>query len=96
MLKIAAFLAAATFSTAALADTAPLTATLKSAPKTWDVVTGGVIWDCKANVCTAASDVSGLNTADICGGLARKFGEVTKFEGLSAEGLAACNTLAKK
>ncbi len=96
MIKISAFLAVMALAGPALADTAPLTATLKTTPKTWDVVTGGVVWDCKSNVCTAASDVSGLSGSEVCSGLARKFGEVTKFEGLDAGALTACNSYAKK
>lgn len=98
MLKLAAFVAALGLASAAAAANTEtsISATLKTPAKSWDVVTGGVIWDCQKTVCTVVSDPSGVNKSDMCQGLARKLGEVTKFDGLDAAGLAACNTVAKK
>jgi hypothetical protein len=91
----AAMAAACSFAGAALADS-PLSATLQT-PLTsaTEVTTEGVIWDCKANGCVAASDTSMVDEVDACRGLARQFGVLTKFGSLDATKLDKCNHVAK-
>ena len=95
MLKFGLILAAAmAVSSTAMADGA-WSAKLTAATTVAEVDATGVVWTCKADVCTTASDVSEVDPQDACVGLTREVGPVASFGALSADKLAKCNRYAK-
>jgi len=91
----AAVLAAAmAVSSTAMADGA-WSAKLTAATRVSEVDTSSVVWTCNADVCTTASDLSGVDPEDACVDLTRQVGPLASFGAFSADKLAKCNRYAK-
>ena len=94
-MKFGLILAAAmAVSSTAMADGA-WSAKLMAPTKVAEVAAVGVVWACKDDVCTTASDVSDVDPQDACVGLTREVGPVASFGALPAEKLAKCNRYAR-
>jgi hypothetical protein len=96
MKAVFAALAALALAGSAAAADGPLTATLQApATQSAESVAGGAVFSCKGATCVAESDTSQLDNLAICKDLARQFGTISKFGGLSSAELARCNTVAR-
>ena len=95
MIKFGLILAAAmAVSSSAMAD-GGWSAKLMAPTKVTEVASTGVVWSCKDDVCTSASDLSDVDPQDACVGLTREVGPLASFGALSADKLAKCNRYAK-
>jgi len=95
MLKFGLILAAAmAVSSSAMAD-GGWSVKLMAPTQQSEVDAGGVIWNCKVDVCTTLSDVSDVDPPAACEGLTRAVGAVATFGAMPAEKLAKCNRVAK-
>jgi hypothetical protein len=95
MLKFGLILAAAmAVSSSAMAD-GSWSAKLMAPATVTEVAAVGVVWTCKADVCTTASDLTDVDPQDACVGLTREVGPVASFGALPADKLAKCNRYAR-
>jgi hypothetical protein len=99
MTKIATFMtamaAACSLAGAAMAD-GPISATLQT-PMTsaTELNAGGVVWACQGATCTVQSnDLTLFDPLDACKSIARDYGVISSFGGMSAVNLAKCNRVA--
>jgi hypothetical protein len=95
MLKFGLILAAAMAVSGSAMAEGSWSAKLMSPTKVTEVASTGVVWTCKDDVCTTASDLSDVDPQDACVGLTREVGPVASFGALPADKLAKCNRYAR-
>ena len=99
MTKIATFMtamaAACTLASAAV-PASPVTVTLQTPlTKAIELNAGGVVWNCDGATCTVTSDdLTLFDPLDACKSIARDYGVISSFGGMSAANLAKCNRVA--